>query len=1053
MLPFFNMRFYRNGNMAFLQPFIEKMKKGELTLENILEEDEIVQDIKSNPNSQFIEMLSTSAIRKLIDYATKMPKSDDKDVGYKFPFNATEILCCDNNAVMERIMNEVRYGADDEEEEDEKDEGEKENKEEENSEEEKKKEENEDFFAVKEEENKEMEHEESPEKEKDKEEQPEVKNEEKSPEEKKDKEEPKNEDVPKEPEQKKEDKKEGEEQAKPEEKKEEPKKVEEQAKPEEKEEPKKEEKTEEQKPEEPKKEEKPEEQKKDEPKTEEPKKEEKSEEQKKDEEKEKPKIEEPKKDETNPEEPKKVEAPQEEPKPEESKTEEPPKEEIPKEGEQKEEPPKEEIPKEVEQKEEPPKEEIQEPEKSKEVKQPEDQTQKEEKGEEKQNPPEISNKSENPEEPKNEEEESPKKEENEEPKQEENENQKNEEDNEKTEEQEKEEEEQPKEVTIIYDNVDYLLGFLNESEETKSNYVLVGYFYKIVNHLFNSQSSKIIQYLFDYPKKNEFDVLGLIVKNMKRKSMGELVNKLLLFQDEGGDDFLPKKLELLLRVLEELKETEEEDKYKCICATLESTFYNKSFFVEFMKDSKYLKLLYAILEKSQENQKKTIAVLKLLINVHENILKNEDERITPPITQENPMDFLSMFTGNYGLDEANQKELNPELQAIVDRLSESLIELIKKSNFNFIKDLDDYSSQENSEFMSTYQIPQRKLGMKKLTQVEFFRTILDVLVNAYAKFDVQEIKESVINIINLAQENKLFWKLHKLFFDFPFCNLYQSFYLQIIDIILNEHSPKELIDYVFIEKEGEKEKNIIQILLDKILHENKFTFTSKRIAFHPNYSYEISILNKILASTNEYVKELIKDNKDLSTFEIILGKEIDTIFNQKLLLPEEKDISIGQNIPLDKEENPVQYFGKKNFMQLVEQDNEIYAAYLKGEDYETLLNEKKEQEKKEKEERQKQEENVLNEGAEEEMVPGLGDSINIIDDSNNASVEKDEEHKTEEEENKKEEEEDKDKREAGKEEEASEETEEEKQYNDVNFWKSEIKPDDNIMSAILNDLD
>ena len=86
-------------------------------------------------------------------------------------------------------------------------------------------------------------------------------------------------------------------------------------------------------------------------------------------------------------------------------------------------------------------------------------------------------------------------------------------------EEEQEYEDQNKNVTLIYDNVDYFLGFLKESEETKSNYVLVGYFYKIFNHLLNSQSIKIVQYIFDYPKKNEFDVLGLLVKNMKRKSI------------------------------------------------------------------------------------------------------------------------------------------------------------------------------------------------------------------------------------------------------------------------------------------------------------------------------------------------------------------------------------------------------------------------------------------------------------------------------------------------------------------------------------------------------
>ena len=80
------------------------MKRGELTLELVLEEDDIIQDLKANPNSQFINMLSTEAIRKLIDYSTKVPKSDDKNVGFKYPFNATQILHCYNNTVIEKMI-------------------------------------------------------------------------------------------------------------------------------------------------------------------------------------------------------------------------------------------------------------------------------------------------------------------------------------------------------------------------------------------------------------------------------------------------------------------------------------------------------------------------------------------------------------------------------------------------------------------------------------------------------------------------------------------------------------------------------------------------------------------------------------------------------------------------------------------------------------------------------------------------------------------------------------------------------------------------------------
>lgn len=89
---------------------------------------------------------------------------------------------------------------------------------------------------------------------------------------------------------------------------------------------------------------------------------------------------------------------------------------------------------------------------------------------------------------------------------------------------------------IIYENIDYLLGFLKESNETKENYVLVGYFYKILNNLINFHSNKIVQYIFDYPKRDEHDLLDLFVTNMNRKSMCEIIKKLLLFKEDFTPD-------------------------------------------------------------------------------------------------------------------------------------------------------------------------------------------------------------------------------------------------------------------------------------------------------------------------------------------------------------------------------------------------------------------------------------------------------------------------------------------------------------------------------------
>ena len=87
---------------------IEKMEKGELTLEDILSNNDLVHDLKTNPKSSFISFLTYDIIIKLIDYSLKIPKSNEHTIGYQFPFNATEILCSNTKEIQDKIMNETK---------------------------------------------------------------------------------------------------------------------------------------------------------------------------------------------------------------------------------------------------------------------------------------------------------------------------------------------------------------------------------------------------------------------------------------------------------------------------------------------------------------------------------------------------------------------------------------------------------------------------------------------------------------------------------------------------------------------------------------------------------------------------------------------------------------------------------------------------------------------------------------------------------------------------------------------------------------------------------
>lgn len=279
-----------------------------------------------------------------------------------------------------------------------------------------------------------------------------------------------------------------------------------------------------------------------------------------------------------------------------------------------------------------------------------------------------------------------------------------------------------------------------------------------------------------------------------------------------------------------------------------------------------------------------------------------------------------------------------------------------------------------------------------------------------------------------------------------------------MDIVLNESSPDNLIDFVLTEKGEKEEKSLVQKLIDEVLNNMKFSFiVSDRQSFHPNFSFEASLLNKIFACKNEHLKDLIKDNKNLEVFNTVMGDEINQIFEQKLLLSE-NEIQFGSHDE-GEEKKPMSYFGKKNFMEVMDQDLDIYKIYLKGEDFMKALEDKKEKERIERENMEKEklaeEKKKMEEDAyfneEEELDDKKNDlkgSINLNQDEEDQNNENREENNEDNEDNKNE-----PSPEENKEESSTEESEKYKEYNDVNFWTPEVKPNDDILSSILKDLD
>jgi hypothetical protein len=297
---------------------------------------------------------------------------------------------------------------------------------------------------------------------------------------------------------------------------------------------------------------------------------------------------------------------------------------------------------------------------------------------------------------------------------------------------------------------------------------------------------------------------------------------------------------------------------------------------------------------------------------------------------------------------------------------EKFFNILKENNFSFLDDLNIF---EDIEIETPYLCNQKKLGTKKLAQIEFFRSILDILVNAYAK---EYLKENIEEIIKLAEEKNIFWILHEIFLKFEFNNIFQTLYLQIITIAINKFSPEILVKSLLIN--SKENKNLINVLIEHSLKSLKFKYKSNAEVKSGFFPAEIQILNDIFESENEFVKKLIENELDLKAYNEILANEINGIFKQKLLFSESNDFNSNN---LNKEIPPIE-MSLKSFYDIVDENVNIYNnIYKKGEDYLKVLEEKRKKEKEEKEKAKEKEKEINNMKNNEDNIFPIQDNDNL----------------------------------------------------------------------------
>jgi hypothetical protein len=98
------MNFFNRPPKPDFSAYSRKLKNGELKIEEILDNNELVNEIKTNSNSEFKDFFDESNLKILINYCIKMPQEDKQAEGHKYPFNACEILCSESGLNLLRLL-------------------------------------------------------------------------------------------------------------------------------------------------------------------------------------------------------------------------------------------------------------------------------------------------------------------------------------------------------------------------------------------------------------------------------------------------------------------------------------------------------------------------------------------------------------------------------------------------------------------------------------------------------------------------------------------------------------------------------------------------------------------------------------------------------------------------------------------------------------------------------------------------------------------------------------------------------------------------------------
>ena len=557
------------------------------------------------------------------------------------------------------------------------------------------------------------------------------------------------------------------------------------------------------------------------------------------------------------------------------------------------------------------------------------------------------------------------------------------EENEKAKKEENEEEKkEDDEIGIVHNIFDYLFKFLDIAP-SEDNYVLMGYFAKLVNNLLKDKPEILLGYIFN--KKPE--IIQKMIIHINRKAIGNTIENFILNLNDDifllSNDYIIKICKSLIEGLNNV-ETDERG-VEVICDLLINSMVtsSKNNLSLFLNAEGLMEKLEEIIEKFMNEKKddKVTYLLKLLIKINDTLLKDFENKVTKNFTFDETENEIiniirSIDRGGSAYDAlTNKSDFSGVGTSFLKKNPERLIKLIDKNMEIIINDImkDDEDKKEEVIINVFSDKKTKKFGVKSLYEWELLRSTLDIYVNFYA---IDEQKDNIDLSIKKISESKIFSKFIQLYFYYTMNNIFQNRVNEIVSIIINEKTPSLLVKSLF-EIEDDFSKNFISLLVNNIINNPKFSYEPSNQKMNSTLmANNCDLLNQISSSTNPIIVELLGKDKNIKFFIDDFASKISTKFSDKLLYSdlEESTSKVDFMNPLydnfenkqnDKENESKS--SKRSIKEEIDLHFLIYNKFLNGEDYSSLLKEEEEEEEKKKENEEEEEEINKQEKVDEEI--------------------------------------------------------------------------------------